>query len=75
MAGFQNFPTRIQDSKLNQITLIKNFLIPKSVMQIINAEKNLFFFNSTYGIYFGADVIEKHITFNREKRNRLLFIT
>ena len=70
MAGFQNFPTRIQDSKLNQITLIKNFFNTKvGYADHVNAEKKLHSFSIPLMAYtLGADVIEKHITFNREKK-------
>ena len=70
MAGFQNFPTKIKDSKLNQIVLIKNFFNTKvGYADHVDAEERLFSFSIPLMAYtLGADVIEKHITLIRAKK-------
>lgn len=70
MAGFQNFPTKIEDSKLSQITLIKNFFNTKvGYADHISGEKKLHAFSIPLMAYtLGADIIEKHITLDRSKK-------
>ncbi len=70
MAGFQNFPTKIEDTKLSQIRLLK-----KTFKTIIgyadHTDSNISFFPYTIPLMAftsGADIIEKHITLDRKKK-------
>ena len=70
MAGFQNFPTKIIDTKLDQINNIKksfNTIIGYS--DHVDATKKIESFSIPAMAYsLGANVIEKHITLNRSKK-------
>jgi sialic acid synthase SpsE len=70
MCGFQNFPTKIKDVKLNKIIKLKKYF--KSIMGFADhtdaEQKNLAFGIPLMAYSLGASVIEKHITKNREKK-------
>lgn len=70
MAGFQNFPTKIEDSNLNKIPLIKKtFKTIIGYADHIDSNKKLYSFSIPLMAFtLGADVIEKHITLNRKKK-------
>ena len=70
MCGFQNFPTKIEDSKLSQIKFLKkHFNCEFGYADHTDAEnKMLSFMISVFAYGLGAIVIEKHITKNREKK-------
>ena len=70
MAGFQNFPTKNENTKLSQIRLLK-----KTFKTIIgyadHTDSNISFFPYTIPLMAftsGADIIEKHITLDRKKK-------
>jgi len=70
MAGFQNFPTKIEDSNLNKIPLIKETFKTKiGYADHIDSNQNLYSLSIPLMAYtLGADVIEKHITLNRKEK-------
>ena len=70
MCGFQNFPTKVNETRLNQITNLKNhFKSSIGFADHSDAEfKNLAFGIPLMAYALGANVIEKHITNNRRKK-------
>lgn len=70
MAGFQNFPTKIEDTNLNKIPLIKEtFKTRMGYADHIDSNQNLYPFSIPLMAYtLGADIIEKHITLNRKEK-------
>ena len=70
MAGFQNFPTKIEDSNLSKIPLIKETFKTKiGYADHIDSNQNLYSFSIPLMAYtLGAEIIEKHITLNRKKK-------
>jgi len=70
MAGFQNFPTKIKDTNLSKIPLIKEtFKTKMGYADHIDSNQNLYPFSIPLMAYtLGADIIEKHITLNRKAK-------
>lgn len=70
MAGFQNFPTKIEDSNLNKIPLIREaFKTEIGYADHIDSNQILYSFSIPLMAYtLGAKVIEKHITLNRKEK-------
>ncbi len=70
MAGFQNFPTKIEDTNLNKIPLIKKtFKTKMGYADHVDSNQNLYPFSIPLMAYtLGADIIEKHITLNRKEK-------
>ena len=70
MAGFQNFPTKIEDTKLSQIKLLKrNFKTLIGYADHTDSNKSFFPYTIPLMAFtIGADIIEKHITLKREKK-------
>jgi len=70
MAGFQNFPTKIEDTNLGKISLIKEtFKTKMGYADHIDSSENLYPFSIPLMAYtLGADIIEKHITLNRKEK-------
>lgn len=70
MAGFQNFPTKIEDTKLSQISLLKKKF--KTIIGFADhTDSNTIFFPYTIPLMAfmaGAEIIEKHITLDRKKK-------
>ena len=72
MCGFQNFPTKVDEIRLSQITKLKNsFKLDVGFADHTDAEfKNLAFGIPLMAYAFGATIIEKHITKDRKKRGK-----
>lgn len=72
MCGFQNFPTKIEDSKLNQINFLKKYFNCEfGYADHTNAENQMLsIMVSVFAYGLGANIIEKHITKNREQKGR-----
>ena len=72
MCGFQNFPTKVNETKLSQIIkLKKHFKSNIGFADHTDAElKHLAFGIPLMAYTLGASVIEKYITKNRKKRGR-----
>ena len=72
MCGFQNFPTKVQDAKLNKIIELKKYF--KSSIGFAdhtNAElKHLAFGIPLMAYTLGANIIEKHITKDRRAKGK-----
>jgi len=70
MCGFQNFPTKIQDTQLNKIAKLKKYF--KSSIGFADhtdsEQENLSFGVPLMAYTLGASVIEKHITKDRKKK-------
>ena len=71
MAGFQNFPTKIEDTNLGKISLIKETFKTKiGYADHIDSNQNLYSFSIPLMAYtLGAEIIEKHITLNRKSKS------
>ena len=71
MAGFQNFPTKIEDTNLGKISLIKETFKTKiGYADHIDSNQNLYSFSIPLMAYtLGAEIIEKHITRNRKSKS------
>ena len=70
MSGFQNFPTKIENSNLGQIRLLKE-KFKTNIGYADHTDSNDIFFSHTIPLMaysLGANIIEKHITLNRKKR-------
>ena len=72
LAGFQNFPTKIEDSNLSQINLLKTkFNLQIGYADHIDAEDLLMrFMVPSIAYSLGARYIEKHITLDRSLKGR-----
>tara|TARA_Y100000816_G_C26094712_1_gene579062 strand:+ start:648 stop:1640 length:993 start_codon:yes stop_codon:yes gene_type:complete len=72
VVGFQNFPTKLEDSNLAQISYLKDkFNLPIAYADHIDAEDSLMrFIIPALAINCGAEYIEKHITLNRSLKGR-----
>ena len=70
--GFQNFPTKIEDSNLSQIEFLNNkFGLSMAYADHVDAEDVSTRFTIPALAYFmGAQYIEKHITLNRSHKGR-----
>tara|TARA_Y100000590_G_scaffold458400_1_gene613037 strand:- start:1048 stop:2061 length:1014 start_codon:yes stop_codon:yes gene_type:complete len=75
MWGFQNFPTKAVDIKLNQIKFLqKNFNCKIGYADHTNSDESILSYVIPYLAYeMGADIIEKHITLNRGKKGNDYF--
>lgn len=66
MHGFQGFPTKLEDTNLLRIQTIKEkFSLPVGMMDHISADSKMAMNISLLSVGMGAQVIEKHITLNR----------
>ena len=72
MCGFQNFPTKLEDSKLFQLQQIKDeFGYPVGYADHVDAEeKEMARMLPSLAVSMGAEVIEKHITDDRTRKGR-----
>ncbi len=69
LAGYQNFPTRIEDSNLNLMeTLKQEFNLPVGYSDHCDAETEMAIILPLLAVAKGACMIEKHITIDRAKK-------
>jgi sialic acid synthase SpsE len=73
--GFQNFPTRIEDCRLAQLTTLKReFGLPVGYADHVDAgQADLALAVPLMAVALGAVVIEKHITDDRSRKGRDYF--
>lgn len=66
MYGFQNFPTRTKDVRLNEmLNLRRRFQLPIGYQDHSDAESGSAFWIPAAVIGMGVNIIEKHITYDR----------
>ena len=68
MIGYQNFPTKIEDTNLNKITYLKNIFKDVCIGYADHIDSEDYFFSHSIPLMalgMGAKVIEKHININR----------
>jgi N,N'-diacetyllegionaminate synthase len=66
MHGFQGYPTKINDLNLSRISSLKNkFGFPVGLMDHLSGDSQIALQIPLLGIAMGAQVIEKHITLDR----------
>jgi N,N'-diacetyllegionaminate synthase len=66
MTGFQSFPTKLEDSDLNSITYLKSkFNLPVGYADHCDADTPMSQILPLLAVAKGADIIEKHITYDR----------
>jgi len=72
LCGFQNFPTKLNDSKLFQIQRLKEtFQCPAGYADHVDAEKKqMAVMVPALAVALGASVIEKHITDDRSRKGK-----
>ena len=72
MCGFQNFPTKLKDSKLSQIQRLKEaFQNPVGFADHVDAEnKQMAVMVPALAVASGCSVIEKHITDDRSNKGK-----
>jgi N,N'-diacetyllegionaminate synthase len=71
MAGFQGFPTRIEDSNITRIAGIrKGFGLPVGFSDHVDAENAIAKSLPVALLALGAHIIEKHITLDRSRKGR-----
>lgn len=69
MDGFQGYPTQLEDTNLKRIkTLSKTFKYPIGFADHIDGTHPLATEIPVYALFAGAQVIEKHITINRNAK-------
>ncbi len=71
MHGFQSYPTKIEDTNLNRIDFLKNLFGEKcdiGFQDHISGEDSFSITLPLLAITKGANIIEKHITFDRHKK-------
>lgn len=67
--GVQNFPTAVADSHLRYIqTLKKRFELPVGFLDHVDAGSPMARLLPALAVAFGADMVEKHITLDREAK-------
>ncbi|HLE21851.1 MAG TPA: N-acetylneuraminate synthase family protein [Vicinamibacteria bacterium] len=67
--GVQNFPTRVGDSHLRYIqTLKRRFGVPVGFLDHVDAGTLMARLLPALAVAFGADLVEKHITLNRDAK-------
>ncbi|MEM2963777.1 MAG: N-acetylneuraminate synthase family protein [Candidatus Anstonellales archaeon] len=67
--GFQGFPTEAKEMNLNMISFLKKaFSLPVGFADHIDANSELALIIPLIAVAKGADLIEKHITYNRSLR-------
>lgn len=67
--GIQNFPTRVEDSHLRFIPALKaQFGLPVGFLDHVDGGSPMARLLPALALAFGADLIEKHITLNREAK-------
>lgn len=67
MHGFQGFPTKMSEINLSRITSLKNrYSLPVGYMDHIDANSELAQYLPLIAVGIGANIIEKHITLNRD---------
>ena len=69
--GFQNYPTKINDLNLNNIKYLKKYFgnyCDIGYMDHTDADDKMNFFLPILSVKLGAKIIEKHITYNRQKK-------
>ena len=66
--GFQSYPTKIEDTGLNKIKILKNLFSNKVCLaEHIDAETEAAIDVPIYGVASGAGIIEKHFCLNRKE--------
>jgi len=69
MHGFQGYPTKLDDQNLSRIiSLKKQFNLPIGLMDHLSGNSPMATIIPLLGIGLGVNVIEKHITLNRNKK-------
>ncbi len=70
MHGFQAYPTKIEDSKLDRLRVLRDLFKDVSLgyMDHVDAESEFSSLLPLLAIPYGVSYIEKHITFNRAER-------
>ncbi|OGM01761.1 hypothetical protein A3K72_01050 [Candidatus Woesearchaeota archaeon RBG_13_36_6] len=69
VAGFQSFPTKLEESNLNQIEYLKKeFQLPVGYADHCDAESKMVMILPLLAIAKGASFIEKHFTDDRSKK-------
>ncbi len=67
--GIQNFPTRVEDSHLRFIPVLKaQFGLPVGFLDHVDGGSPMAKFLPALAVAFGADLVEKHITLDREAK-------
>ncbi len=67
--GIQNFPTRVEDSHLRFIHALKaKFGLPVGFLDHVDGGSPMAHLLPALALAFGADLIEKHITLNRDAK-------
>jgi N,N'-diacetyllegionaminate synthase len=67
--GIQNFPTRVEDSHLRFIPVLKaRFGLPVGFLDHVDGGSPMARLLPALALAFGADLVEKHITLNREAK-------
>ena len=66
MHGFQNFPTKLNDSNLSWISYLESsYSLPIGFMDHLDAEDPMSIILPLLGVAAGAKIIEKHFTLDR----------
>ena len=69
MHGFQGFPTKVEDLHLRRINSLKKYFdLPVGLMDHISGDSPLSLIIPLLGIASGVEIIEKHITLNRDDK-------
>lgn len=69
MHGVQNFPTKIEDAKINKITRLRElFDLPVGYQDHTSSDTWMSMYIDFVALGAGATVIEKHITMDRSKK-------
>jgi sialic acid synthase SpsE len=67
--GIQMYPTKIEDTQLRLIpTLKKMFLLPTGIADHIDADVEFALIAPQLAVALGANLVEKHITYDRSKK-------
>ena len=69
MYGFQSYPTRLEDMHLRYIQSLKQiFSLPVGFADHTDGDSELALITSLVSLPFGANIIEKHVTYDRSAR-------
>jgi len=66
MYGVQTYPTKIEDARVGYVGILKNlFRVPVGYADHTDADNELTYVIPVLAVALGADIVEKHITYNR----------
>lgn len=69
MSGFQNYPTKLEDTNLNLIEILSNrFHCPVGYADHVSGDSDLAILLPVLAVAKGAMLIEKHFTLNRSQK-------